>query len=283
LEFLTLIVALANFILISRTGVTFWSIGLLVANCFISIYSSSKDPIVLSFVPILVTYWIIALKERFGAAVLYSVVLIPAIVFASIAFSFFRAGVPVQDIFSVTNIAQHFEINGAFLNLDPGGPMISISSRLNYKVPLRFGSTYLENIYLMIPKAIFPNRPMDLAENFAQQRMDDWTPGRGLGYSLLAEGIDNFSVYFAFFHFLIFGLMWGWVWRFFNHIFVSLGEGQMIFFFQEVIGAYLLFICFRQTTSGIFKTIFMHGILLLFGCLFARILLKNIEPSRGVN
>jgi oligosaccharide repeat unit polymerase len=52
---------------------------------------------------------------------------------------------------------------------------------------------------LWIPRAIWPDRPLDIAEGFAQQVIVNWQAGFGLGFSPFAEAYARVGLYGSFF------------------------------------------------------------------------------------
>ena len=46
---------------------------------------------------------------------------------------------------------------------------------------------------LWIPRAIWPDRPLDMSEAFARFVFEHWQPGYGMGFSPMAEGVLRFG------------------------------------------------------------------------------------------
>jgi hypothetical protein len=173
-------------------------------------------------------------------------------------------------------------------NLDPAGPVYSIVMYIKDSPPLELGSTYLSQLGVIIPKFIWPDRPVDLAENFAREYMANWTPGMGFGYSPYAEATLNFGPYFAPLHFLIVGLVWGLFWRavkFFMEVNNSYerSKGPIISIpfdaLYRVAGFYIILMFFRGTFVIMFKELLMILIpIFVFCCLLYAA--KTLIPSR---
>jgi hypothetical protein len=67
------------------------------------------------------------------------------------------------------------------------------------------GHPLWQSFILWIPRAIWPERPLDIAEAFAQQVMVNWQPGFGLGFSPLAEAYVRYGTYGSSFLMLLVG------------------------------------------------------------------------------
>lgn len=162
-------------------------------------------------------------------------------------------------------------------NLDPAGPIYSVVMYIKDSPPLEYGTTYISQIGVMIPKFLWPDRPVDLSEAFAREYMADWMPGMGFGYSPYAEAILNFGPYLAPLHFLIVGLIWGLFWRitkFFMEIDNSQerSKGTVVGLpfdaLYRIAGFYILLMFFRGTFIIIFKELLMILIpIFIFCCL----------------
>ena len=182
-------------------------------------------------------------------------------------------------------------INGygmSLKNLDPAGPLYSIVMHIVDSPPLQLGSTYISQLGVLVPRALWPDRPVDLSEAFAREYMADWTPGLGFGYSPYAEAVLNFGSYFAPLHFLIFGLIWGLYWRCakffleFNNTKERLNGSVMSMSYDalyRVVGFYLILMFFRGTFIGVFKELTMTMVPLFAFC-FMLYIAKWLLPQR---
>jgi hypothetical protein len=123
---------------------------------------------------------------------------------------------------------------------------------------------------LWIPKFIWPNRPPDLAEMYAQRTIGDWTPGKGLGYSLLIEGYLNFSYVGVFIQYFVFGFIWGKGWNKFLK-YISKTSIVTSKSFYVIYGYFLLIIMHRSPFSGTPKQFFLTALpFLVFTTVFRK-------------
>jgi O-antigen polysaccharide polymerase Wzy len=67
------------------------------------------------------------------------------------------------------------------------------------------GHPLWQSFVLWIPRVLWPERPLDIAEAFAQQVIVNWQPGFGLGFSPLAEAYVRYGTYGSSFLMLLLG------------------------------------------------------------------------------
>ena len=139
---------------------------------------SSKDEILISVLAILAPP-IFNSKFNFKKNILYISIIIFVLPIFSIFFSLLRAG---YSIFNFQNIKYAFS-SGFAVNSDPGGPMVVLDTIVNSSNDLLWGSTYINSIISLIPKFIYPNRPLDIAQKFAIDNLEVYDSGYGIGFS----------------------------------------------------------------------------------------------------
>ena len=168
----------------------------------------------------------------------------------------------------------------SFASIDPAGPYVSLSKVFSLD-GFEYGYTYIQNLVGVIPRAIYPSRPPDLSEEFAQKVILDWTEGRGLGFSPLAEAYMNFG-YLAFFHFFLVGLVWALQWRVYGYIwrrFLPI-EGFPVFY--KVFGLYMLLLSFRGSSLHFIKIVPMYFFASLISIYIIHLLVRRFgEKSLG--
>jgi len=72
----------------------------------------------------------------------------------------------------------------------------------------QLGKTYLQSFPILVPKVLYPSRPLGPAEWFALTYYPDYyNIGGGFGFSYLAESYLNFSIFGPFFISLIIGIL----------------------------------------------------------------------------
>ena len=76
---------------------------------------------------------------------------------------------------------------------EAASPFTIVHLALNGYVSVR-GYPLWDSFVLWIPRAIWPDRPIDLAEGFARQVIAHWQVGFGLGFSPFAEGYARFGM-----------------------------------------------------------------------------------------
>lgn len=209
-------------------------------------FSKNKDPLLLGFLA-LGSLWL----GRRSYKVIWFWVMVIAIVIvmplAVIAFSLYRAEADIA-------VLSYARVFGVFRAIDAGGPFISLiltlekiwESVLTYK----FGATYLKSLVIWIPQFLWENRPLDLAEEFARQNINNWSPGKGLGYSLLAEALQNFSWLGVFIQYSFIGWLWGKGWRYLQNYIFNINPSYFRAIYV-ILGYYLLIIMHRGPTSQI--------------------------------
>ncbi len=100
-------------------------------------------------------------------------------------FSNYRANLPL----GIGPALRDFSV----LNTDAKGPMISLVVAVEEETERFYGRSYLFSLVAWAPRTLWPDRPNDLAHEFALDEIPNWEPGSGLGYSLLAEAYLNFG------------------------------------------------------------------------------------------
>ncbi|MFH1731244.1 MAG: O-antigen polymerase [Planctomycetota bacterium] len=207
------------------------------------VFSSDKDPILIGLLGL--AAYFLGKRSRSPKLLLWIGGCAVALMLLSPVFSMYRSGYTLSE-------AWHDYYFGVTKS-DPRGPMISMAVVTAGDQPPAWGHTYLNNALLWIPKFVWPERPLDLSEAFARDNMSDWSPGRGLGYSLLAEAYVNFWWFGPLIQYFLIGLLWGKVWALIRRAFspVSAAYWSAVY---GVFGFYLLTIMHRGPTPGITKT-----------------------------
>lgn len=178
-------------------------VGLIVAW---GIYSSDKDPLLLGLLAIGSTF--VQRRGRFQFRVLLGIVVVILVSGPLVElFSAYRADVELT--------ADNVRLDGVMLDRDPTGPLVSLIETVEDRtIEHRYGQTFLDGIILLIPRSVWPDRPLDLSEQFVRERLGNrWKAGMGMGYSLLAESFLNFGWFGPLIQYLFLGLLWGYGWR----------------------------------------------------------------------
>lgn len=253
----------ANIIKFER--ITLRAIFFMLPGLFWGLYASTKDQLLIVLLAGLSYFTVVRQPRNMGTVLIGLSCCIFLAPIGMLWFSLYRAGVEINfdEMESILSL-------GLIRNTDPAGPIAVFNDIYNSTVEFRYGQTYLETFYLWIPKFIWSNRPPDLAEMYAQQTIGDWTPGKGLGYSLLIEGYINFSCVGVFIQYFVFGFIWGKGWnRFLKYI--SKTSIVISKSFYVIYGYFLLIIMHRSPFSGTPKQLFLTALpFLVFSSVFRK-------------
>jgi len=235
------------------------SVIFLVIGVFFGLYTSSKAQ-VLIVVTGLLAFLILNPPKKMVRFVVVTTSLFFLMAAINVGFGYYRyaKGTKITaDDLSDNSISVLR--GGVFKSTDARGPMFVIGTILKKDdEKFKFGMSYLQLFTIVVPKAIWPDRPYDLAEEFARENMSGWTSGQGLGYSYLVEGYVNFGVLGVFIHFAILGLIWGWVWSRTKKVVIKYASVEYWYSFYFTIGTYVLFLVDRNTFAGNIKTLLMY-------------------------
>jgi oligosaccharide repeat unit polymerase len=221
------------------------------------IYTSDKNPLLQAALG-LSAYWVgkrsgsIKYLYFFCAAAVLTIAALPM-------FSAFRTSVPVD----FRKNLHEFSVQ----NTDAKGPMISLVDALEDDPPRLYGSTYLFDMVAWVPRAVWPDRPNDLAQDFALDNIPKWEPGMGLGYSLLAEAYLNFGYPGIFLQYFgiafILGRIWCHLWSLLaRHGAAPYWRASLAVTYFEIIA-----IMHRAPSSGILQSCIFE-LLIPFGAFF---------------
>ena len=207
----------------------------------------SKYPIVLSVLGLATLVWRFKLSQRAPVMVVLAVAGVLVSVPASIAFSLYRGDAEID-------IVRFVEQNGLYRYSDQAGPMLTLIDVLEKPdEPLLRGRSYLQGLVLWVPRFLWPDRPIDLAESWARTNIADWSEGVGVGYSLLAESIANFGRAGPVVTYLGLGILWNLFW--FGIVRRLVASDVLFAGLHGVFGYYLLITMHRGPFSGIVTTI----------------------------
>ena len=216
------------------------------------IYSSNKDPILIAILASASLFHINKLGKSLSAlvAIVSGVVVISAVF--PVLFSMYRAGL---DLSTALVVVSH---RGVFMSSDPSGPFVSLLGAVTSTSDMLWGSTYIQAITSWVPGFLWPGKPVSLAEEFAIRNIADWSPGRGLGFSLLGESYMNFGLIGPLVQFAGIGWLWGMSWRVVRT--TRLLDTRLFKSVYSVAGLYMIFIMHRGESSLI-VTQFVQSIL----------------------
>lgn len=152
---------------------------------------------------------------------------------------------------------------------EPTGPLNALSFLLNHDgVPL-FGLSYLDSVILLLPKALYSERPMGIADEFAKMFASNWSEGKGFGYSLMAEAYANFGWLGVPMQYFTIGFFWGKGWKIIFRLMSRIGldetASKSLYF---TLGYFALLTMHRSPVSTSFKFILMCSVPIMIMSLF---------------
>jgi hypothetical protein len=161
-------------------------------------------------------------------------------------FSAYRAGGPLDVRAAVTDFSV--------LDTDASGPMISLVVAIEEETERFYGRSYLFSLVAWVPRLLWPDRPNDLAHEFALDQIPDWQPGSGLGYSLLAEAYLNFGYAGAFAQYFVLAFCLGRFWRLLYNLLARSGATAYWRAMLAVTYYEILILMHRAPSSGILQS-----------------------------
>jgi oligosaccharide repeat unit polymerase len=173
-----------------------------------------------------------------------------------------------------------------YSQIDGAGPFWVFNSVLDNYDDYSLGSTYLLELKNLIPRFIYPgDRPETLSEEFSRENMINWFPGAGFGYSPFAEAYVNFGIVGGFLGFLIFGLVWGFFWKFVIRnslkLFSALQYSHILLLYC-VIGFNSLFLTFRGTSLSFIKILIQFFVPLLISAVIVKIVMFSTKRPQSI-
>lgn len=234
-----------------------------------SMYSSDKDPLVIS---VIACCGALPIVERLRVIHVLGFVVIPAVLILFLpVFSLLRAGLTLSDI-----PAQYYF---GFTKIDPAGPMLSVVETISSGTGPDLGYTTAANLSILVPRFLYPDRPLEISDGFAQSVLVNWEPGMGVGYSLLAEAATATGPWGVVFFYFAIGWAWGKTWLLLmgfmrRHLSFDARAIRVIYF---SVGIYLIVICHRGSTMQLIKGMFYFWIPFVL-CITAWKLITQRKP-----
>lgn len=237
--------------IIKNNYVNYVSILYSIPGFYWGIYASTKDQMLIAALGLLTYFTVANPIKNILLLILGFIFLILIAPLGLLWFSLYRSGIVVNKEALISVLEK-----GIIRNTDPSGPIAIFNDLYNSNIELKFGATYIDTFYLLIPKFIWVDRPLDIAEKYAQETLKYWLPGQGLGYSLLIEGYLNFSFLGVFLQYFVIGLLWGVTWSHVKNIVVKISV-YVWFSLYTIFGFFLLIIIHRSPFSGTPKQMFL--------------------------
>lgn len=130
---------------------------------------------------------------------------------------------------------------------DALGPFVVLITLMYGAVSLPAPSIFLSP-FMWIPRAIWPDRPVDMAESFAREFMAGWQAGFGMGYSPVAEGYQRFGLLIGPLVLFLTGLIFALL----QAGFVRVSRPGLRLALSVTISGYIAFFINRGPMSGVF-------------------------------
>ena len=225
-------------------------LGFLGLSTYLAMVTSDKDPlllVMLALATILTKFKLTLFKLSFVATIGFlSVLLLMPL------FSLYRSNAQISEVLPLLR-----NYAGIVTKVDPAGPMFVLSSKIDSTGDdFSYGVNYTKSLGILIPKLVWPERPLDPAEEFARENIPNWSPGQGLGYSPLAEAYVNFGIVGVFLQYFVMAFLLGTFLRFiqrnlfkyYREVFIS---------FSYVIVFFILTLSFRGPSISVLKGMLM--------------------------
>lgn len=243
---------------------------LLAGNIVLAILIYKKGPAIIAIIAATYAYFYL-FKNKSLALVL---MLGGLLVFLFGAINVFHGFFQLTSWHPAKFLPEFFSLfEATFTTIDGAGPAAVTLLTIEQHEGLQWGWTYLQGFLLFVPRGLWPDRPLDIAESFARDIMPNWVSGQGMGFGPIAEAYMNFGAAGAFIPFLVFGLSWGWSWRVFRSIARPFGAAVQTDIIYRVMGYFVLILCFRAFMVGTYKQLFIQMVPFAVALIGMRILL----------
>lgn len=213
------------------------------------VYSNDKDPMVVAGLALGVS--MLGRAQGVRRPLIFTVGLLVSLVglaLSTVVFSVYRGLGSVW-------VPGWIERTGGLLNrVEPAGPFFSLVQELAHPRSPEYGLTVVEGLIMWIPRFVWPDRPLDLAQQFAQTTISGWRPGQGYGYSMLAEGLVNGGVLGVAGVFGLLGALMGGVWRWTGSMH-GRDLGILVYAWRGVVVLYICFVSMRGPVSLVITNI----------------------------
>lgn len=266
---------LATLLVIKRKLVCFIVGALLFAgNFFLTFTTFIKAPAVVALLGCGYSYFFLMRNKKIAFSLMF--VGIAAILFVLMPMVNIAKSPVARESFA--KIFEYYVGNFrfTFMDTDASGPMEATLIAVSDDSHLLLGKTYIDGLSLFIPRILWKDRPLDIAESFARDHVVNWQPGQGMGFGPIAEAYVNFGLYFSFLEFIIFGLLWGVFWRVLQKatsIFNSPVQFDIIY---RIVGFYVMVQFFRGFIMGTFKPVIMILFPIMISTFFIYFLQKHL-------
>lgn len=236
---LTLLSLIYNYIILQvRRFVSVTAVGVFLFFA-LAVVTYSKAPMIYSA---LCVFCALHRLHRIPNSVLLFGIIVGAVVM-SIVF------IPMFSIYRATGelTLQPLNVQGVGLMIsEASGPFTIVHLALNGYVKAD-GHPIWQSFALWIPRAVWPDRPLDIAEAFAQQVIANWQAGFGLGFSPFAEGYARVGLFGCFFFMALIGAIMALI----NRLFASFLEEKLRIPATLTIGGIVSVLVLRGALSGL--------------------------------
>jgi len=249
------------------------SFAIVVLITYVGIFTSDKEPLLIALLTC--ASFIEFNKMSFRKFIIFCLLGSMCVIVLVLFFNIYRTRISFSEA-----LRQIPWTEISFKKLDPAGPMVSLGTVIrDDHMPLRYGKTYINSICIIVPKAIWPNRPLILSEEFARDIMPDYSEGKGLGYSPLAEALLNFHVPGAFIHFFILAFLFGSFFEFLRKV-IFVNENSFLVLFIYIVGYKIIIMSFRAPLISPIKSLIIFMAPYCFVFLLLRSLRKIVSLTK---
>lgn len=183
---LTFLSVLVNYVILNVRRFELVTIGAVLAFGGIALLTFSKAPFIYSALAVFCALYRLD-RVPFGLTITILMIgAVVATVFIIPAFSIFRAS-------GEFSIELPRDTSISLVLSEASGPFSIMNFALNGYI-LADAYPLWQSFVLWIPRSIWTDRPLDIAEGFARAVMVGWQPGFGLGFSPFAEGVARYGV-----------------------------------------------------------------------------------------
>ncbi len=194
------------YILLRKKPKLYWSILLAIPLLLFGILTSDKDPMIMAIIPYGIYYASFMKNKPTVYHVLTTIFLFIIIPILALTFSEFRGTKKYDNLFKYEK--------GYYSRIDSYGPFLvlndAIQQQLQENYNYNYGYSFIQSFAYTIPRSLWPGRPINPAIIYAKKKMKNrYAPGRGFGYSLMAEAINAFGFWGALLFYFLIGTLIG--------------------------------------------------------------------------
>jgi oligosaccharide repeat unit polymerase len=261
----TILSLLANYTILNVRNYALVSMFAILLFAFLAILTFSKAPFIFAA---LCAFCFLYRYKRLPYSLTMSTLIVAAVVatmFVIPAFSIFRA----SGEFAIT-IPNRDSL--PLILSEASGPFSIMHFALNGYISADAHPLW-HSFTLWIPRAIWADRPLDIAEGFARQVIVSWQAGLGLGFSPFAEGYARYGTYGS----ALFMALMGAISAIIQSIFAKFVPQEMRIPAMLTIGGLVSVMVLRGAFSGLFTQSLQNWVPIILISLVAHEISQRID------